>query len=340
MASLIPKTEDQIRSWLTELSHSETGSIRLVNLFMCWQHKLVPEDQIRAFVNACSSATSVGAAEDVFRGVCMRDDGTQVLFFGLAEINKKGMRGNSRLSSTIKTETFHRFLLARTYKATPPGLVSKVLNPLPRTVDEEQEFAEELKKIVASPTWVEPGASLGKPFPFPAFCWFTLTRELLRLGYAKSTRGTMATLARDALGLIDSKDGEHRLDMNFNAQWLKKSPDLKVARPTFADGGNDRFAAVLDDATSKRNNSRAWGTTVHLGKLAKKRKNISGLRERVSSPIPISAKAFAVTYLGRVTNTRGLMVGVDDNAAFEARLRGSLSMSEIIELLVQVTIAK
>jgi len=220
-----------------------------------------------------------------------------------------------------------------------PGLVLKVLDLSPQTVEEEQEFVEELRRITANPSWFEPGASLGKPFPSPIYCWFTLAGKLHRTVNGGPTGHTMATQARDALGLIDCEDGEHRLEVIFTAACLKTLPHLKVARPTFADGGNDRFAAFQNEVGSMGNNSRGWGTTVHLGKLAKKRKNMCGLPERVSSSVPISANAFAVTYLGRITGTRGLVAGIDDHAAFEARLRGSVSVSEIIESLTQITIS-
>jgi hypothetical protein len=334
MSSSIPNS-DQVRSWLNDLSHTETGSICMVNMFLCWKHNVVPEDRIKAFISSCLSAGAVGNPEDIFHEVCERDDGTELPFFGLAAIKKNRMRGKVRLSSTIKTVAFHHHLLARSYKEAPPGLDLKVLNPLPQTIDEEQEFVEELRRITANPDWFEPGASLGKPFPFPIYCWFTLATQLHRIANGGPAGNTTATQARDWLGLIDREDGEQLLEVAFTSEWLKTVSYLKVARPTFADGGNHRFAAFQDGAGSKRNHSRGWGTTVHLGKLAKKSKNMCGLPERVSSSVPISAKAFTVTYLGRVKGTRGLMAGVDDHAAFEARLRGSVSVPEIIELLTK-----
>jgi len=305
-------------------------------MFLCWQHKVVPEDRVKSFIVSCLTSDVVGDPEHIFHEVCKQDDGTEVPFFGLVPIKKSKMHGKVRLSSTIKTDAFHLHLLARAYKGAPPGLVSKVLNPLPQTEEEEKEFVEELKKITAIPDWFEPGASLGKPFPFPIYCWFTLASELHRVANGGPAGNTMATLARDWLGLIDREDGEALLDVVFTSEWLKAVPNLKVARPTFADGGNHRFAAFQDGAGPKRNHSRGWGTTVHLGKLAKKSKNICGLPERVSSSVPIAAKAFTVTYLGRVNGTHGQLDGVDDDAAFETRLRDSITISEIIELLTKV----
>ncbi|HWY20837.1 MAG TPA: hypothetical protein VNX26_06415 [Candidatus Acidoferrum sp.] len=306
----------------------------MINIFLCWKHKVVSEDQIKEFVNACVSAVPSGDPEDIFQEVCKRDDGTKVLFFGLAAIKKNKVNGRARLSSTVKTDTFHRFLLARSFKTARPGLVSKVLDHAPRTPDEAREYVDELRKITSTAGWSEPGATLGKPFPEPLYCWFTLTTSLARSVSKKSPSVTKATEARDALGLIDSVDGEHRLEISFPAKLLKSSPDLITARPTFADGGNSRFAAFQDGTVAQTNNSRGWGTTVHLEKLAKGDRDLSGLPERVSNSVPVSPTTFTATYLGRVEGTRGLFAA-DDHATFEARLRGTTTVSEIVELLTK-----
>ena len=70
---------------------------------------------------------------------------------------------------------------------------------------------------------------------------------------------------------------------------------------------------------------QAWGVTVHLGKLrAKSRKAINGVPERIclAIPLPQIGDAMDVAPLGWVVGNRGDATGVDDDAAFAARLRG------------------
>jgi hypothetical protein len=310
----------------------------MTNIFLCWKHKLVPPDRIKAFLGACVSA-SPASPEETFHEVCGMDDGTRVLFFGLAALGKRKVNAKARLSSTLKTATFHRFLLARKHKIPSLGRITKVLSLAPRTLAEEQEYVDDLKDITSRPDWSESGATLGRPFPNPLYCWFTLTRPMAQLANKKLGSSTKATTIRDALGLIDSEDGEFRLEISFSAQSLKVLPNVTVARPTFADGGNSRFAAFQDGAICEQNYSRGWGTAVNLEKLAQGHTDMSGLPERVSTAVPIDPSFFVVEYIGRVSGTRGLTASVDDHAAFEKRLRGSTTAPEIIEQLTKVGIS-
>lgn len=321
-----------LRSWLNDLSGSATGRLHLVNMYLCWQKGIVSVAQIEAFLSACSKAMVLDP-EHAFDDVCRQDNGKEMLYFAMMPVKKESMNGKVRLSSTIKTDTFHTYLLSKSYKAAPPGLVSYVLDHAPATPDEQQEYKEELAMVTSLPDWYEPGTTLGKPFPNPLHCWFTLTSALERSANGKDCD---ATHARDVLGLVDCKDGEHRLEVRFLSQAIKGSPDVKVGRPTFADLGNARFAAFQNGYSPNQNHKRGWGTTVHLGKLAKNHQKIYGIPERVSTPVPITVIAgIIVTYLGKIAGTRGQLAKIDDHAAFEARLRGSITIPEIIESLLK-----
>src|SRR5450755_3393214 len=107
-ASALP--EDRVLAWLTELSHSETGRICLVNMSLCLQRSIVHEAQLKSFMTACLSSTSVDA-EAKFHEACAHYNGSGLLFFGIAAIDKSRMPGDVQLSSTISTRNFHRYLL-------------------------------------------------------------------------------------------------------------------------------------------------------------------------------------------------------------------------------------
>ena len=125
------------------------------------------------------------------------------------------------------------------------------------------------------------------------------------------------------------------MEISFSAESLTSADDIKVVRPTFADGGNTRFASFLAGVGPEDNNSHNWGTTVHLGKLAENSAEVSGLPERVSSAVAVVGGAFRPSYLGTVVNTRGVTVGVDDDAAFAERLLGATTEVDIVEGLVK-----
>lgn len=299
---------------------------------------MVPPDRIKAFIGACVSAATADP-ENTFHEACRMDDGKKILFFGLAALGKRKVNKKARLSTILDTVNFHRFLLARKYKVPSAGKTSKVLSAVPSsTLTGEQNYADDLKTTTSSSDWPESMATLGRPFPNALYCWFTLTQRLSQLAKTKSASTTRATTVRDVLGLIHIEDGEYRLEVSFPGQSLNGLPNLTVARPTFADGGNTRFAAFQEGAACESNHSRGWGTTVDLGRLAASERDMCGLPERVSTAIPISP-SFIVEYLGRVSGTRGLSAGVDDHSAFEKRLRGSATVSEIIGILTKVGIS-
>jgi hypothetical protein len=337
MSSTAPIAKDRLEVWLTDLSNSETGRICLVNMFLCLQQKLVHEDQFRAFIHSCLLSALPISNEDIFHTVCRQHDGKRVVFFGLAPINKSDMNANDLYSTTVTTSVFHHYLLAKSHQAAPYGLITRVLNYMPQTLEDEEEYADMLTLVTAKPDWAEPGASLGKSFPFPSHCWFTLKTSTSYPSVGTSLE-SLATKARDVLGLIHRNEGECLLEVSFTAEWLESLVGLILARPTFADCGNRRFAAVQTGPEYSANNSGAWGTTVNLAKLANQDRDVCGVPERVCSPIPIQPKTMNVLFLGKILGLRGLGAGIDDDAAFEARLRGSFTVREIIETLTKAVI--
>jgi hypothetical protein len=209
-----------------------------------------------------------------------------VIFFGFSTVNNGISRDGRLLSSTIKSDNFHRYLLSRAYKRPPHGTAWSVLPQTPQTVDEEDEYIKVLQEIASTPGWFDGAASLGKPFPMPMYCWFTSTDALHKCFLACDSTETKGTRTRDVLGLIDGKAGECRLEIQFLASSLENVGGVIIARPSFADRGNTRFAAVQNGRRPRLYHALGWGTTVDLRKVAEGNPDIEGLPERVCSALP------------------------------------------------------
>ena len=91
MSSQISSEEDRIRTWLTTLSASGRGRIHLANMFLCLRYEIIQKEQLRRFALACLSAHPSLDAEYVFHQVCRQTKGTELLFFGLASIDKNAI---------------------------------------------------------------------------------------------------------------------------------------------------------------------------------------------------------------------------------------------------------
>lgn len=317
------------------LADTPRGTICLVNMFLCWRNGIATRSQLRDFVSSCLARPATDP-EQVFEEVCRLENGTSVVFFGFSPVPNGELRRDKCLSSTIKSDNFHRYLLSRSYKTPPPGTAWSILHQTPQTALEEDEYVQALETLLATGGWFDTNASLGKPFPRPMYCWFTSTATLQQHYSKADPAETKATRTRDALGLIDSKDGECRLDVQFTAASLEAISGIIVARPSFADRGNARFAAHQRTRKAKLYHARQWGTTVDLKKFAEGNTDITGLPERVSTALPISSlENLEIKYLGRVSGSRGILRGVDDDSAFEAKLRGSTPLSQMIEELTK-----
>jgi hypothetical protein len=327
-----PLPKDLVSAWLTDLANSETGQIRLVNMFLSWRQKIVTDDQLHDFMSSCLSSTLTDA-EDRFKEACGKDDGVKVLFFAFSPTQKDAIDPKEGYCTAVTTRVFHTYMLAKSHKSVAYGRVSKRLNYTPQAPDEEQEYVDRLKAITSKPDWAEPTATLGKWFPYPINCWFTHSAEILMEFSRWPSRGEIATAIRDALGLIDRIDGDHLLIIGFTGGWLKSLMAVTTARPTFADGGNRRFAAYQTGRAFVENETKGSGTTIHLRKLALNEAHVCGLPELISSPLPMSSGNFSVGYAGRVMGTHGSILGIDDDASFCSRLRGSDTVNEIIESL-------
>src|ERR1035438_8059370 len=122
MSSQISSEEDRIRTWLTTLSASGRGRIHLANMFLCLRYEIIQKEQLRRFALACLSAHPSLDAEYVFHQVCRQTKGTELLFFGLASIDKNAIDKDEQLSSTVSYDVFHKYILAHKYKTAESGV--------------------------------------------------------------------------------------------------------------------------------------------------------------------------------------------------------------------------
>src|ERR1044072_1771768 len=128
MSSAAPSlSEAQVIDWLTRLATTPKGTICLVNMFLCLQNGIVTRSQLSEFIRSCLSHPATDP-EYVFEEVCRLEDGTNVLFFAFSPVKNGALRRDKYLSSTIKSDNFHRYLLSRSYKTPPPGTAWAILH--------------------------------------------------------------------------------------------------------------------------------------------------------------------------------------------------------------------
>ncbi len=211
--------------------------------------------------------------------------------------------------------------------------------PKSRHPDDERSYCAKLARATSGKDWYNDAGTLGKPLShppsmpssYPRYVWFT--DELrLKVETAKDKGGgTEATKARDALGLIDTRDNTYLLSLLFPAEQLHAIPGLKMARPGFSDMGNSRFAIYLGKGGQPAY-SNNWGFTAHLGKIGGRgTRKIGGVPERICSPIQLTqiGNSLNIRPLGWVIGSRGMDAGVDDDAVFIAALRGRSTLGSI-----------
>jgi hypothetical protein len=203
---------------------------------------------------------------------------------------------------------------------------------------DEKAYSTRLERITSRTGWYNETGYLGKPVPDPHHVWFTdvdYVDSEVRVDASTSTR---ATKARDALGLIDTKDNMYLLSLRFAADRLQPIPGVTMARPGFADRGTRRFAVYLGE-TGEPVYGKKWGLTVHLGKFkAGPKRPIDGVPERICLAIPLSSigDSIKVEPLGWAEGTRGEAAGLDDDEAFANRLRGRLKLASIKRRLLTI----
>jgi len=315
-----------LREWLDLLSGRHDGTIKLINMFLSQKHRLLERALLRSFLVDCLSlrAKTVDDVLASFVSICARDD----KYFGLCAADPSSIKGTLILGTSINSRTFLQFILAR-----PKTRIKSVLLPEPKshTDADEKTYIDSLAKATSRVAWYQATGTLGKPFPYPSHVWLTHISLLEAEILADKSHSTKATKIRDALGLIDTRDNTYLLSLQFSAANLLSITNLKMARPSFADNGNKRFAVYLNKNGESVYREK-WGLTVNLGKLkAVPHQVINGVPERICKAIPLSTigAEIQVQPIGWVVGNRGEEVGIDDDLAFIDRLRGRSNLNNI-----------
>lgn len=321
---------DPRKAWLDLLCGSTKGRIKLFGMFMSREDGLVTKDVLDAFVADCVShgAGTTDEALSCYSCVCRRDD----KYLMLAAVNPTSIDATHTLVTTIDSLRFHQFILSR-----PKTIAKSVLPEKPESpsYDDEEAYRDALKRVTSSKGWYNAAGTLGRPSPDPIRVWFCESQGLDSEVGADLSSTTRASKVRDALGLIETRDGTYLLSIRVPAACLHTIMDLKMARPGFADEGNRRFAVRLDGAPEHVYQDM-WGLTVHLGKLAQKSSTIHGVPERICSSVKLSqvGDLIGVDALGWVIGSRGEEIGVDDDHSFLDRLRGKWTVAMTIDGLL------
>jgi len=331
-------SSSELANWLDLLSGSDEGTIKLINMFLSYHYKFIRKGRMLSFLADCVSlgaSTAVNALMG-FNHICGRDN----TYFAVLSADPLAMSGRLMLVTTMRSDTFHRYILGR-----PKTKVKRPImlpQPKSRDVADEMAFRNALSRETSHIGWYNDKGTLGKPAPDPCHVWFVSKRQLDATMRVDSRNNPVATKARDVLGLINHRSGTYLLSVQFSATQLHTNfHDLRgfrMARPSFSDNGNRRFAVYLNKAAESAYLDK-WGMTVHLGKLATKpHRSINGVRERVCSPLPLKliGGMIEVKPLGWVVSTRGEKIGVDDDKAFIEQLRGSWALPEIKRLLIAI----
>lgn len=331
----------KLGAWLHLLCGSDEGTIKFINLFLTYKHNLVKSDLLFSFLADCvsSRANTPKDALDNFDRVCAH----RSKYFALMRVKPSSINGGTTLITAMNSFSFTQHILKK-----PKTRVVTSLLPSPKSghPDDEENYRKKLSRVTSRKDWYNATGTLGKPLSqplsstlsYPRYVWFADESCLKSEMATGGGSGTEATKARDALGLIDTKDNTYLLSLHFPAAQLHAIKGLKMARPGFADMGNKRFAAYLGKAAESVYKGK-WGLTVHLGKFkGTALQKIGGVPERICSPIHLShiGNSINVKPLGWVVGSRGFNIGVDDDDAFISRLRGRSKLENIKRTLLKI----
>ncbi len=196
--------------WLDLLSGSHVGMIKLINLFLSLEQKLVSQEILRSFLVDCISlgANTIDDALADFDRVCELDD----CYCALCRADPLSIGGNSILLTSMDSYIFHEHILGR-----PKTKVKLVLPFAPNSHDDadERAYRKALAQLTSYADWYEEAGTLGKPFPDAKYVWFTNLEYLKQELIADHSNANESTKVRDALGLINQGDDTYLLALQF-----------------------------------------------------------------------------------------------------------------------------
>jgi hypothetical protein len=229
-------------------------------------------------------------------------------------IPNKDIEPSELYTTVIKLESFERYISSGILS---PGLIKTAGYPHPPK-GRRPLARRDIGRMSKTHAWAKPHATLGAPARGAfgeTFCWFTKAAHLKKAVHAIADPDKKATAIRDLLGLIHCEDEQEIVQISFPASVIVSNPGVMVAEPTFADGGNLRYAAVQSGDQYFENRQGRWGTTVNLWLFRSNNDDCCGGPERISNRIPIDATRFQLDYIGCIMESRGDTPS-DDHAAF------------------------
>lgn len=324
-----------IEGFLRSLQTRAPGRVIAANMLASLREALVSNDMLRDILLDCAETAAASAGSEpvfVVQDVCAG--------FGIRANRRLRLArqviaaAGSTLSTTMRTDDFVNFIVDTPYKAGTTGVpVALPLEPADSDDASIQEYRELLAEVTTLPDWAGPGSTLGRPV-VSANCWITTDEFGEEPGPPDYGLDT-GTKSRDALGLVDCVEGAYLLRVAFSDASLAALTTYEIARPTFADLGNTRFRVSQSSPRAARYAAAGWGATVHLGKFGDSTySNVTGASERVTSALRVRELSAVVSFLGRVTSTRGN--GTNDNhEAFAAEIEGSETREQIREAILE-----
>lgn len=293
--------DDRITAFLTRLCETPRGAVLAVSMLESAHASPAWAVMLREFLRDCAAAydpqrppahcvdivVEVSVGEGTARRSYLRHDRQPCV----------EADGRHMVSNVVKTETFRQFVLSDSYKS--DAALPEVLPPRPLPTPEALDaYAELLAELVSAGGWCGEKATLGRP-PH-SNCW--LSTDRFGADADSPSYQEEATRARDELGLADYRQGACLIRFQIPESALAGLPDLELARPAFADLGNSRFRVVQHSGRAQQFARAGWGATVHLGKLRSRHADLTGVPERVASPVPLGRiPQVEVRFLGRVS---------------------------------------
>ncbi|MFC2032610.1 hypothetical protein ACFLUS_04530, partial [Chloroflexota bacterium] len=199
------------------------------------------------------------------------------------------------------------------------------------------EYNETLRRITSKPNWWVDDAFVGGSFP-TSLAWIAQIEEIESEIRKDMRTVNSATKLRDILGLIHFPKGTYLLSIKMPVKCIVKLDSKIIARPSFADNGNARFAVYLGKYVDSVY-SDDWGVTVNLWKSRSKPLNhINGVAERIGYAIPYKdiKEGPLVDPIGFITENRGREPGIDDDDVFVNHLLFGKSLIQIKEQILNL----
>lgn len=326
-----------LEKFLYGLSSRPTGKIVLTNLYFSLCKDIVTREKIFCFLKDCSVRFSKGDvdAETAFRNTSDYTDD----YLCLLRVCPTTISPKTVLCSIISARNFNQYILdqAKINKG-PFKRVSIQLPKKPYCSKREKSYRKNLRKITSSSLvdWVQDSSSLGvfEPITFPV--WLTIKERLMEK-VAASHPEKIATQIRDSLGLVNNGDETYFISLDLSAKALHEIKDqVYMARPSFADKGNSRWAAYIDNENARKFYSVNWGQTVDLKKLQKRSNELNGLPERVCKPIRLStiSKGLSIEAAGWVHKSSICPANDRDHDTFSTLLSGGKSIAKMIQCIL------